>query len=139
MIDRDIYILPTREKKDLSRGSFILLCLLFASVVLACMNGITIFIHGEFVGYFPTSFVLVVADVFHFAGCVYYISKHDYAYGQIYEKYQILNSVIYGIQNYLRILLGAMVISILVVPLYIVVILAFVVAGMFRWTRRLWK
>ncbi len=139
MTDRDIYVLPTKEKKKLTRRSYIVLCLALATVVLALMNVITFLIHGDVVGYFPLPLVLVVADILHFAGCIYYISKHDFAYGSVYEKYQIVNATIYGIQWYLRVLLAVMLISFLIIPLYIIIILALAVIAMFRWTRRLWK
>ena len=137
MDEREMYILPQKEKRELTRTAFVLYCVVFDILCFALMNAITFWMFGSFVGYFPVAAVFVVADILHLVGCLYYIHKHDYAYGRNYEKYQIANAVIYGVQNYLRVLLAALIISIMVVPLYYTVILLAIIVAMFRWTRRL--
>ena len=137
MDEREIYILPQKEKRELTRTNFVVYSLACCVLCFALMNAITYWVFGSYVGYFPLAIVLVVADILHMVGCIYYIRKHDYAYGRNYEKYQIANAVIYGIQNYLRVLLAALVISIMVVPVYYTIVLLALTVAMFRWTRRL--
>lgn len=137
MDEREIYILPQKEKRELTRTNFVVYSMACCVLCFALMNAITYWMFGSYVGYFPLAIVLVVADILHMVGCIYYIRKHDYAYGRNYEKYQIANSVIYGIQNYLRVLLAALVISIMVVPIYYTIVLLALTVAMFRWTRRL--
>ena len=137
MDEREIYILPQKEKRELTRTNFVVYSMACCVLCFALMNAITYWMFGSYVGYFPLAIVLVVADILHMVGCIYYIRKHDYAYGRNYEKYQIANSVIYGIQNYLRVLLVVLVISIMVVPIYYTIVLLALTVAMFRWTRRL--
>lgn len=137
MDEREIYILPQKEKRELARTNFVVYSMACCVLCFALMNAITYWMFGSYVGYFPLEIVLVVADILHTVGCIYYIRKHDYAYGRNYEKYQIANAVIYGIQNYLRVLLAALVISIMVVPIYYMIVLLALTVAMFRWTRRL--
>ena len=137
MDEREIYILPQKEKRELTRTNFVVYSLACCVLCFALMNAITYWMFGSYVGYFPLAIVLVVADILHMVGCIYYIRKHDYAYGRNYEKYQIANAVIYGIQNYLRVLIAALVISLMVVPVYYMIVLLALTVAMFRWTRRL--
>lgn len=137
MDEREIYILPQKEKRELTRTNFVVYSMACCVLCFALMNAITYWMFGSYVGYFPLAIVLVVADILHMVGCIYYIRKHDYAYGRNNEKYQIANAVIYGIQNYLRVLLAALVISIMVVPIYYTIVLLALTVAMFRWTRRL--
>ena len=137
MDERERYILPQKEKRELTRTAFVAYCVLCDVLCFVLMNAITFWMFGSFVGYFPVAIVFVAADILHMVGCLHYVHKHDFAYGRDYEKYQIANAVIYGIQNYLRVLLAALVISIVVVPLYYTVILLAITVAMFQWTRRL--
>ena len=137
MDEQEISILPQKEKRELTRTNFVVYSMVCCVLCFALMNAITYLMFRSYVGYFPLAIVLVVADILHMVGCIYYIRKHDYAYGRNYEKYQIANAVINGIQNYLRVLLAALVISIMVVPIYYTIVLLALTVAMFRWTRRL--
>ena len=137
MDEREIYILPQKEKRELTRTSFVVYSMACSVLCFALMNAITYWMFGSCVGYFPLAIVLVVADILHMVGCFYYIHKHDFAYGRNYEKYQIANAVIYGVQNYLRVFLAAVVISIRGVPIYYTIVLLALTVAIFRWTRRL--
>lgn len=137
MDERELYVLPQKEKRELTRTNFVVYSMACSVLCFALMNAITSWMFGSYVGYFPLAIVLVVADILQMVGCFYYIRKHDFAYGRNYEKYQIANAVIYGVQNYLRVLLVALLISIVVVPLYYTIILLAIIIAMFRWTRRL--
>ncbi len=140
MDERDIYILPQKQKRELSHTTFVAYSVVCSVICFALLNAITFWLFGSYVGYFPVIIVLVVADILHMVGSFYYVHKHDFAYGRNYEKYQIANAVIYGVQNYLRVLLAALVISIVVVPIYYTIVLLMLTVGIFRWTRRLlWK
>ena len=137
MDEREIYVLPQKERRELTRTTFVVYSMIYSVLCFALLNAITFWMFGSYVGYFPLAFVLVVADIIHMVGCFYYIRKHDYAYGRNYEKYQIANAVIYGTQNCLRVLLAALVISIMVVPIYYMIVLLALTVAIFRWTRRL--
>lgn len=137
MDEREIYVLPQKEKRELTRTTFVVYSMICSVLCFALLNAITFWMFGSYEGYFPLAIVLVVADILHMVGCFYYIHKHDFAYGRNYEKYQIANAVIYGVQNYLRVLFVASLISIMVVPLYYTIILLAIIIAMFRWTRRL--
>lgn len=137
MDEHEMYILPQKEKWELTHTAFTLYCVVCDVLCFVLMNIITFWIFGSFVGFFPVATVFMVADILHFVGCLYYIHKYDYAYGRNYEKYQIANAVIYGVQNYLRVLLAVLIICIIVVPLYYAVILLAIIVAIFRCTRRL--
>ena len=137
MDERELYILPQKEKRELTRTTFVVYSMIGSVLCFALLNAITFWMFGSYIGYFPLAIVIVVADILHIVGCFYYIRKHNFAYGSNYEKYQIANAVIYGVQNYLRVLLVALLISIVVVPLYYTIILLAIIIAMFRWTRRL--
>lgn len=137
MDEREIYILPKKEKRELMHTTFVVYSMACGVLCFVLMNAITYWMFGSYVGYFPLAIVLVVADILHIVGCIYYIHKHDYAYGSNYGRYQIVNAVIYGVQNYLRGFLAALVISIMVVPIYYTIVLLALTVAIFRWTRRL--
>lgn len=132
--DRDIYVLP--QKRELNRITFVIWSMVSSVISFAVMNILTFWIYGNMIGYFSVTFVCVLADIFDIAGCIYYICKHDYAYGKHYESYQIINATIYGIQNYLRIFLAVVVISIMVVPIYYAIVLLVIVIILFYRIRR---
>ncbi len=137
MDERELYILPQKEKRGLTRTAFVVYSVICSVFCIVLMNAITHSIFVTAVGYFPVVIVLVLADIFHMIGCFYYIYKHDYAYGRHYEKYQIVNAVIYGVQSYLRVLLATLCISIMIVPIYYTVILLMLTVAIYSWTRRL--
>ena len=139
MDERDVYILPLKKKRVLDRKAFVVWCVLCSVLFMVIMDGVTYMLFQDAVGFFPTTVVIFFADILSIAGCIYYIKKHDYAYGPYYEKYQIINASIYGIQNYLRVLLVAMVISFVIVPLLYILVVFAIVGAMFGWTRRLWR
>ena len=114
----ELYTLPQKDKQNLTRTSFIVYCIICDVFCCAVLNLLTVLLFESNVGYFSTIIVIILTDVFSFSGCLYYIHKHDYAYGKKYEKYQIVNAVIYGTQNYLRVLLAVLIINIMVVPIY---------------------
>lgn len=137
MDEREIYVLPQKGKRELTCTTFVVYSMVCSVLSFTLMNAITYRMFGSYVGYFPLAIVLVAADILHMFGCFYYFHKHDYAYGRIYEKYQIANAVIYGVQNYLKVLLATLVISIMVVPIYYTIVVLVLTVSVFRWTRRL--
>lgn len=137
MEEREMYVLPHKEKRELTRATFIVYCIAAAILCFIFLNTITFWMFGSYIGYFPTGVILVIADILHMWGCLYYIRKHDFAYGRSYEKYQIVNAVIYGIQNYMRTLLVVLIVGIMIVPLYYTIILLVISIALFRLTRRL--
>lgn len=137
MDEQEIYVLPQKEEQELTRITFVVYSMICSILCFALLNAITFWMFGSYVSYFPLVIVLVVADILHMVGCFYYIHKHDFAYGRNYEKYQIANAVIYGVQYYFRVLLAALVISIMVVPIYYTIVLLALTVSIFKWTRRL--
>lgn len=123
MNEEMIYVLPVKEKKRLSRMQLISFCLL-ASLGCALIISLLILPRvGELLcGFIPISLVTTCCAIGQIVGTVFYIRKHKYAYGDNYEGYQIINSVIYGIQNVLRILLVVVLANICVVPVFTLVI-----------------
>lgn len=117
--------IPKEYNKNLSRRSFILLsmclsmiCTIIASVVVILSLG------NQICGFIPSGLVAFACAVGQIIGTTNYIKKHKYAYGEIYEWYQIINSSIYGIQNVLRVLLVVVLINIFTIP--VLVILGFI-------------
>ena len=136
MTEREMYELPCRNSKNIDKKHFIIMSII--SMVLADAIACIIFAlcFGSTIGFFPIQVSIMAISIMGMAGCIYYIRKHDYAYGSIYEKYQVANAVIYGIQNILRTLLLLMLISILIVPIYSMAIVILAVVILFRITRR---
>jgi len=137
MSERDKYELPLREKKTINKMGFIVWCMIWMSITLVAADLLVFFSFPANVGYFPIPFAILVIDIFGLCGCVYYIRKHDYAYENNYEKYQIANAVIYGIQNILSAILVMLIISILVLPIYYIIIVLALVVFMFRLKQRI--
>jgi len=136
MTERDMYELPHRGSQNISKKCFVgmsMLGMLLVDVI-ACI--IIVLCFGNSIGFFPIQISILAISISGIAGCSYYIRKHDYAHGSVYEKYQIANAMIYGIQNILRMLLLLMLISVLIVPLYSILIVVCAVIILFRITRR---
>lgn len=136
MNEEMIYVLPTKEKKKLNKTKFIVFCLLAS---LGCSLVVSLLIIpsvGTWVcGFVPISLVATCCAVAQIIGTVFYIRKHKYAHGDNYELYQIINSVIYGIQNVLRILLVVVLINICAAPVFALVItiyILFLIRKIFR-------
>lgn len=136
MTEREMYELPCRSNKNIDKKHFIIVSIISMVLVdvIACV--IIALCFGAAVGFFPIPISCLAISIMGMSGCIYYIRKHDYAYGSVYEKYQVANAVIYGIQNILRTLLILMLISILIVPIYSIAIVILAVIILFRIARR---
>lgn len=136
MAEREMYELPCRNNKNIDKKHFIIVSIISMVLVdvIACV--IIALCFGTTIGFFPIHISILAISMMGMSGCIYYIRKHDYAYGSVYEKYQVVNAVIYGIQNILRTLLILMLISILIVPIYSIAIVILAVIILFRITRR---
>lgn len=117
------------DRKKLNKQNFIILsiclsvfCAIIVSVAIIPGLGTTI------CGFIPVGLVTFGCAVGQIAGTIYYINKHKYAYGDVYEWYQILNASVYGIQNVLRVMLAVLLINICAVPVFVII---FVVYGVY--------
>ena len=136
MTEREIYELPHRNSKNINKKHFIVMSISSMVLVDIIVCIIITLCFGTTIGYFPIQISITAISIMGMSGCIYYIRKHDYAHGSVYEKYQVTNAVIYGIQNILRTLLILMLISILIVPIYSIAIVVSAVIILFRVTRR---
>lgn len=138
MTEREMYELPYRNVKNIGKKHFVVRSIMSMIFVDAISCVIIALCFGTAIGFFPIYLSILLISIMGMLGCVYYIRKHDYAYGTVYEKYQVVNAVIYGIQNILRTLLILLLISVLIVPIYSIVIVIFAVIILFGITRRCW-
>lgn len=138
MTEREMYELPYRSGKNIDKKHFIVISIISMVLVDAIACTIITLCFGATIGFFPIQVSIMAISIMGMSGCIYYIRKHDYAYGSVYEKYHVANAVIYGVQNILRTLLILMLISILIVPIYSIVIVVLAVIILFRITRRCW-
>lgn len=136
MIENEMYVLPIRNKFNMGKKRFVVLSVLFTILVLLAADLLIYIAFPGGIGCFPIIVVIPLIDIGAVIGCFRYIYKHNFAYGDVYEKYQIVNAMIYGIQNMLKILLVLLLINILVVPIYCLVAVLFVSYFLFRITRR---
>jgi len=136
MTEREMYELPCRNNKNIDKKHFIIVSIISMVLVdvIACV--IIALCFGATIGFFPIHISVLAISIMGMFGCIYYIRKHDYAYGSVYQKYQVTNAVIYGIQNILRTLLILMLVSILIVSIYSIAIVILAVIILFRITRR---
>lgn len=138
MTEREMYELPYRSNENIGKKKFVVMSIFIMIFVDVIASAIITLCFGATIGFFPIPLSILLISIMGTVGCLYYISKHDYAYGNVYEKYQVANAVIYGIQNILRTLLALMLISILIVPIYSILIVIIAVIILFRITRRCW-
>ena len=123
-MDRDeLYILPIKRKEPFNRKKFVVWCIGLSLILLFVIDVILFLFFSGGIGIIPTPMMIVLSDVFYIAGISKYIYKHDFAHGQIYEKYQVVNAMIYGIQDVLRVLLFLLLFNIFIVPIYSVVLI----------------
>ena len=137
MNEEMIYVLPTKEKKKLDKTRFTIFCLL-ASLVCALIVSLVI-VPGLGVlicGFVPIALVATCCAIGQLGGTVFYVIKHKYAHGDRFEQYQIFNSVVYGIQNVLRVLLIVLLINICAVPIFVLLITIYV---LFLVRRMFWR
>ncbi len=132
----ELYELPIRQNKHINKKQFVIKCLCYMALTDVIASAILVFCFGSSIGFFPIHIYIPVINVMGIWGCIYYIRKHDYAYGNIYEQYQVVNAIIYGIQNILRALLVLLIFSVFIVPVYYLILVAVVVIVLFRITRR---
>ena len=127
------YILPVRKRKRLDKKSFILWSI-FLSLCFAIIISFLVipFIGPLCCGIVPIGIVSIICALGQIIGTGYYIRKHKYAYGENYEWYQIINSVIYGIQNVLRVLLIVALFNICILPVFIVLIVIYAVYFLYK-------
>ena len=109
------------ENKKLNKYSFIWLSL-GLSVIVALIVALAIvpILGISICGFVPIELVAFSCVIGQIAGTIYYINKHKFAYGDIYEEYQIINASIYGIQNVLRVMLVVLLINICAVPVFVI-------------------
>ncbi|MCM1541020.1 MAG: hypothetical protein NC121_07145 [Blautia sp.] len=129
------YILPRKNRK-LSRNGFIAGCMLLSCICASFICFLIVPLLAPFCcGFIPGGLVSLISFAAHIGGTVFYISKHKYVYGEDYQLFQVVNSVVYGIQNVLRVLLISFVFSICIVPvsvIFLVVYMCVIVTRMFR-------
>lgn len=114
------------ERNKLNKQNFIILsiclsvvCAIIVSAAIVPGLGTTI------CGFIPVGLVSFCCAVGQIAGTIYYINKHQYAYGDLYEWYQILNASIYGIQNVLRVMLVVLLINICAIPIFVIIFIVY--------------
>ena len=123
MTEREMYELPCRNSKNIDKKHFIIMSIISMVLADAIACIIIALCFGSTIVFFPIQVSIMAISIMGMAGCIYYIRKHDYAYGSIYE-------------NILRTLLLLMLISILIVPIYSIAIVILAVVILFRITRR---
>lgn len=114
------------ENRKLNKQSFILLSF-GLSIIVALIVSLAIVptLGTTICGFIPIGLVSFACAVGQIVGTIYYIYKHKFAYGEVYEVYQIINASIYGIQNVLRVMLVALLINICAVPVFVIIALIY--------------
>lgn len=136
MNDSDLYNLPIKEKKKLSRVKFIIMSLigtfLIFIVMRMCLIPFMIFRHNFL---FPKGFITGMCLIGCYFKTIQYIVLHDYAHGGQYEIYQVINASIYGMQGILYAMLFILLFNISAVSLYYIAI----IIGVLWIIRKWWK
>ncbi len=114
------------ENRKLNKQSFIWLSL-GLSVIIALIVALAIVpaLGTTICGFVPIGLVTFACAIGQIAGTIYYINKHKFAYGDIYEGYQIINASIYGIQNVLRVMLVVLLINICAIPVFVIFVIIY--------------
>lgn len=137
MNEEMIYVLPTKEKKKLDKTRFTIFCLLASLVCTLIVSLVIVPGLGVLIcGFVPIALVATCCAIGQLGGTVFYVIKHKYAHGDRFEQYQIFNSVVYGIQNVLRVLLIVLLINICAVPIFVLLITIYV---LFLVRRMFWR
>lgn len=121
------YRLPVKEMKKLNKNKFVVYCSIFSCLCAILVALVLVPCIGVLCGIIPVPIVAILTAAGQIAGTVYYIKKHKYAYGDDYQWYQIINSVIYGIQNVLRVLLFVVLFNICAVPVFILLVIGYMI------------
>lgn len=123
-MDRDeLYILPVKRKSPFNRKRFVLWCIGLSLILLLAVDAILFIFFSSGIGIIPMPMIIVMSNLFYVVGISKYIYKHDFAHGESYEKYQVINAMIYGIQDVLRVLLFLLLLNIFIVPIYSIVLI----------------
>lgn len=132
-MDRDeLYVLPVKRKVPFNKKKFVIWCIGLSLLLLFAMDAILFCVFYSGIGIVPMPMVIVLSDLFYVIGIGKYIYKHDFAHGQSYEKYQVVNAMIYGVQDVLRVLLFLLLLNILIVPIYSIVLIVVLLGTMHK-------
>lgn len=114
------------ENRKLNKQSFTWLSL-GLSVIIALIVALAIVpaFGTTICGFVSIGLVAFACAIGQIAGTIYYINKHKFAYGDIYEVYQIINASIYGIQNVLRVMLVVLLINICAIPVFVIFVIIY--------------
>lgn len=114
------------ERKKLNKQNFIMISLILSIVCVIIVSAAIVPGLGTTIcGFIPIGLVSFACAVGQIAGTVYYINKHKFAYGEVYEWYQIINASIYGIQNVLRVMLVVLLINICAIPVFVIFVIIY--------------
>ncbi len=103
------------RKNNITRTWFVILCVglsIICAIIISTVLAPSI--EGSVCGFVPAELIAVCCAIGQLAGTIYYIKKYKYASN--YEWYQVINSVIYGIQNVLKILLVVALLNLFLIP-----------------------
>ena len=129
-------VISPGRKNNLNKRIFALFCFGLSMVCAIIVSAMIVPNIGSTVcGFVPVELVALCCVIGQLVGTISYVKKHNYVCGNNYEWYQVINSVIYGIQNALKVLLVVALLNLFIVP---VLVILMVIYGII-YTRRIFK
>lgn len=123
------------NNNSMSKLTFVFFCLLVITLEVLLLNFLMSIVFKISFGSIPIQLVIISCTFAAYLGCIFYIRKHDFAHGRIYKVYQVINSSLFGLKNYFKVLLIFMIIRLLWVPIMNLVIVIIFISIFMKYIR----